>query len=211
MSATGAPSSSVSWPLDAVHVHVDEPGHDVTSARVDDRARRPGPPRAGGSTAAIAVAVDRATRCHRSTHRGPASDHVAAGDARSRVVARPGPPAQSTCTCSLRPSSGKRRASASPAPRSSSRSTRRQDAAAARPRRGAVSTSTPPLSAGGKRAIVQVVAIERDQRAAQLPREAEVLAIGGAAQIVVLHHEQHVPLQLGAHGGTRRAGTLAST
>ena len=58
---------------------------------------------------------------------------------------------------------------------------------------GALMTSTPPLSSGGNRAVVEVVAIERDERAAQLPRQPVVLHVGRAPQVVVLEHEQHVP------------------
>src|SRR6185436_14722124 len=47
-----------------------------------------------------------------------------------------------------------------------------------------------------KTAIVEVVAIHRHQRAAQLLRELIVLDVRGAAQIVLLEDEQHVPSQV---------------
>ena len=48
-------------------------------------------------------------------------------------------------------------------------------------------------------AIVEVVAIERDQRAPELSRQTIVLAIARTPQIVVLDHEQHIPRQRRAH------------
>ena len=77
---------------------------------------------------------------------------------------------------------------------------------------GAVSTSTPGALGRRKLAIVEIVAVERDQRAAQLAREPVVLAVARAAQVVVLDHEQHVPVEQRAHEAPRdRAGMLAST
>src|SRR5262249_50766439 len=43
--------------------------------------------------------------------------------------------------------------------------------------------------------VVEIVAIERDERPCELPSQAEVLDVARAAQIVVLQHEEHVPLQ----------------
>ena len=48
-------------------------------------------------------------------------------------------------------------------------------------------------------AVVEIVAIERHQRAAELTGEPEVQGVGRAAQLVVLHDEQHVPLEQRAH------------
>ncbi len=62
-----------------------------------------------------------------------------------------------------------------------------------------MSTTTPPLRSRGEFAIVEIVAIERNQRAAQLSREAIVLAITRAPQIVVLDDEEHVPRERCAH------------
>ena len=45
-----------------------------------------------------------------------------------------------------------------------------------------------------KAAIVKVVAIHRDERPAQLLREAVVLHVGRAAQAIFLEDEQDVPL-----------------
>ena len=52
---------------------------------------------------------------------------------------------------------------------------------------------------GRKPPIVEIVAIERDERALQLPREGEVPPVGRAAQIVVLDHVEDVPVQALAH------------
>src|SRR5438067_8553839 len=50
-----------------------------------------------------------------------------------------------------------------------------------------------------KAAIVEVVAIEGDERPTELARQAEVLDVAGAAQVVVLDHEEHVPAEPLAH------------
>ena len=50
-----------------------------------------------------------------------------------------------------------------------------------------------------KAAVVEVVAIQRDQRAPQLLRELVVLHVRRAPQIVLLEHEEHVPAQPHAH------------
>ncbi len=47
--------------------------------------------------------------------------------------------------------------------------------------------------------IVQVILVEGEQGAAKLSRHAEVLEIGRAAQIVLFHHEEHIPAELLAH------------
>ena len=46
-----------------------------------------------------------------------------------------------------------------------------------------------------KAAIVEVVAIERDERRAELTRQAVVHQVGGAADVVVLEHEEHIPAE----------------
>src|SRR5262245_19361582 len=48
-------------------------------------------------------------------------------------------------------------------------------------------------------AIVEIVAVERHERAPELSREPEVLDVARAPQIVVLEDEEHVPIQLLAH------------
>ena len=55
-------------------------------------------------------------------------------------------------------------------------------------------------------AIVEVIAIERDQRAPQLPRQPVVLGVARAAQVGMIHHAQHVPSQLLAHVGDDTRG-----
>src|SRR5918994_504359 len=47
--------------------------------------------------------------------------------------------------------------------------------------------------------IVEIIAVEGYQRAAQLPGQPEVFDVAGAPQIGLIHHEQHVPLQRLAH------------
>jgi hypothetical protein len=54
---------------------------------------------------------------------------------------------------------------------------------------GAEKTMTPGLSPGGK----------RHQRASELAREAVVVQVGRATQIVVLEHEQDIPAERHAH------------
>ena len=51
--------------------------------------------------------------------------------------------------------------------------------------------------------IVEVVAVQRHQRAPQLLRQPVVPHVGRPPQVVVLEHEQHVPLQARAHVGRR--------
>src|SRR5215510_13736861 len=46
-----------------------------------------------------------------------------------------------------------------------------------------------------KTTIIEIVAIERDQRTAKLAREPIVLTVGCAPQVVVLEDEEHVPQQ----------------
>src|SRR5688500_9992972 len=48
-------------------------------------------------------------------------------------------------------------------------------------------------------AIVEVIAVERNQCPPELTCEAVMLAIAGAAEIVVLDHEQHIPAERLAH------------
>ena len=64
---------------------------------------------------------------------------------------------------------------------------------------------------GRKPAIVQVVAIERDQGAPELSRQTIVLAVARAPQVVVLDHEQDVPREAARMNATRPEGMLAST
>src|SRR3954453_6367410 len=52
---------------------------------------------------------------------------------------------------------------------------------------------------GRKSAIVEVIAVERDERATELAREAVVFDVAGAAQLGVLEDEQHIPLEGVAH------------
>ena len=52
---------------------------------------------------------------------------------------------------------------------------------------------------GRKSPVITEVAIERDERPAEIERALKMIAIGGAAQIVVLDHEEHVPAKLPAH------------
>ena len=47
--------------------------------------------------------------------------------------------------------------------------------------------------------IVEIIAVQRDQRSPPLSREAEVLAVTGAAEVVVFDDEEHVPLQPRPH------------
>ena len=47
--------------------------------------------------------------------------------------------------------------------------------------------------------VVEIVAIERDERPLQLSREGEVPAVGRAALIIVLDHVENVPVQALAH------------
>src|SRR6266567_2903925 len=54
---------------------------------------------------------------------------------------------------------------------------------------------------GWKRAVVEIIPVERDERPPELPRKVEVLDVARAAKIVVLEHEQDVPPQLLAHEG----------
>ena len=53
-------------------------------------------------------------------------------------------------------------------------------------------------------AVVVVVAVERHERAAELPGEAVVLDVRRPAQVVVLEHEQHVPAERRPHVCRRR-------
>ena len=53
--------------------------------------------------------------------------------------------------------------------------------------------------AGRKEAVVLVIVVERDERASKLSREAIVLDVAGAAQIVMFQHEQDVPSERGPH------------
>ena len=64
---------------------------------------------------------------------------------------------------------------------------------------GAQITMTPPVSCGRIAAIVEIVAIERDQRARQLAGELEMAPIVRAAQVVVLDDEEHVPAEIVTH------------
>ena len=57
-----------------------------------------------------------------------------------------------------------------------------------------------------KAPIVEIVAIHRDQRAAELLRELVVPDIRRAAQVVVLEDEEHVPLERVAHVGDEAGG-----
>jgi len=52
---------------------------------------------------------------------------------------------------------------------------------------------------GRKAAVVEIIAIERDQRAAQLLGELLVLHVRRAAKVRLFEDEEHVPLQAGAH------------
>ena len=62
---------------------------------------------------------------------------------------------------------------------------------------------TPAPSVGGKLAIVEIVAIERHQRAAELAGQAVVLDVAGAAQIVMFDHREDIPPELVAHVADR--------
>src|SRR5262245_29008877 len=48
-----------------------------------------------------------------------------------------------------------------------------------------------------ERAVVDVVAVQRHQSTAQLPREPVVFDVAGPTQVVVLEHEEDVPLEPG--------------
>ena len=50
-----------------------------------------------------------------------------------------------------------------------------------------------------KVAVVQIVAVQGDQCAAQLAREFVVLGIAGTTQVGMIHHEQNIPMQLLPH------------
>ena len=50
-----------------------------------------------------------------------------------------------------------------------------------------------------KAPIVEIVAVERDERAPELLREPVVLQVGRAPQLVFLEHEQDVPVQARTH------------
>ena len=52
---------------------------------------------------------------------------------------------------------------------------------------------------GRKPTFVEKVVIERDECAAVLERPSKVLLVGRPTQIVVLHHEQHIPPELESH------------
>ena len=54
---------------------------------------------------------------------------------------------------------------------------------------------------GRKLAVVEIVAIQGHERAAELARQAVMLGVARAPQIGLLHHEQHIPAQLLAHEG----------
>ena len=48
------------------------------------------------------------------------------------------------------------------------------------------------------------IPVERDQRASEFERTAEVHAIGRAAQVVVFNHEEHVPPEFSPHHADHR-------
>ena len=103
---------------------------------------------------------------------------------------------QSVCTCSFRPSSG----SAAPGRLTLAETKERAIDAHQQQRElatlvGRVDHQHAAAFIGRKPAIVQVVAVHRDERAAQLLRELVVLQVGRAPQLVLLEHEEHVPLQ----------------
>lgn len=59
-------------------------------------------------------------------------------------------------------------------------------------------------------AVVEIVVIERDERAAELAGETIVMNVGGAAKVVVFQHEEHVPARTSRMNETTPLGMLAS-
>ena len=51
----------------------------------------------------------------------------------------------------------------------------------------------------GKLGVVQIIAIEGDERPPELPRQTIVLAVAGATEIVMFHDEQDIPTQIRPH------------
>src|SRR5262245_66560592 len=57
---------------------------------------------------------------------------------------------------------------------------------------------------GWKLSIVEIIAVETDQRTAKLPREAVVFVVMRAAKVIVLDDEQRVPLKDVPHRSEER-------
>ena len=138
----------------------------------------------------------------RRVRRSSARHHLAAAvdDRRCDATASEQIDAQRQLSASLRlPIRSARAACGRRAARASRGKQMLRRGAASRPgqRRARRAPRSPARRVPGRRKlpIVEVVAIERDQRAAQLARQAVVLDVAGAAQVGMVHHEQHVPAQ----------------
>ena len=166
-----------------MNVHVDEARSDVAAGQIDARlirTDRPRPRRELGDPARF------------DDERLPRHDAVRQDETRARQECSH---RQSDVTSTLRPRSGSGvRPRAQHASRSMWRSNRTSAA-----RRRAEQTITPGLSIRRKPAVVEEVVVERDDRPAELARAAKVLDVAGAAQIVVLEDEEHVPAQIVPH------------
>ena len=59
-----------------------------------------------------------------------------------------------------------------------------------------------------KAPIIEIVAIERHEGTAELARETIVFDVPCATQLVMLEHEQHIPLEPGAHESYQPCGHI---